>query len=186
MLPPPDSHAIGQPRYTDVAILLHWVIALAVIANICFALLTEDLPKPDRAEYMAWHKALGITILALTVLRLLWRLMHRPPPLPKSDPAWMNGLAHLVHGLFYVLLIALPLVVWIGVSGGGKPVSWFGLFDIPALPIGGGKATSEAAFGAHEVMGFSMIALIVLHVGAALKHQFIDRDNLLARMRPVA
>lgn len=183
----PDSHAAGIPRYTDVAIALHWIIALAIIANIGFALLTEDLPRAARMQYMDWHKALGLTILALSVVRLVWRLMHRPPPLPAESPAWQNMAAHALHWLFYVLMIGIPIGGWLIVSTGkmAGPIDWFGLFDIPVLPTGPNAGLHETAEGLHKTLGIAMIPLILLHVGAALKHQFIDRDNLFARMRPV-
>ena len=104
-----DAGSTADPRYTKVAIWLHWLIGLSVIINIGLAMLTEGLPREAHREAMNIHKALGITILVLTALRLLWRLGHKPPPLPAGTPAWQRPVSKILHFLFYLLLILLPL-----------------------------------------------------------------------------
>ena len=166
-------------RYTGVAILLHWLIAALIIANILIAELTEDLPRTERGEYMAFHFAFGLTVLILSFVRYFWRLRHRAPPYDSTIPAWQISLGKAVHTIFYFLILALPVSGWLMVSQGG-PISYFGLFDWPVLPVT--KPIGEFAHEAHEIMGTAMIWLIVLHVAGALKHQFIDKLPFLARM----
>lgn len=172
--------------YTRGAVALHWIIAALIILNFIAAWISEDLPKAEAMQVMGNHKAIGLTILFLTVLRIVWRIMHRPPPLLESLKAWEAAVARVVHTLFYFVMIAIPLSGWGMVSAGGKgaPVSWFGIFDVPALRVNHDRATGGAFHEAHEVLATLMLALFVLHVAAALKHQFFDRDGTLARMLP--
>lgn len=172
------------PRYTSVAIILHWLIALLIALNFVAAWVADDMPKPEKMQVMANHKAFGLTILALTAIRIVWRLIHKAPPLPTTLPAWEAALARVTHFLFYVLMLLIPLTGWGMASGSGKPVSWFGLFAVPALPVGGSKALGGAFSESHELLGYVMLVLFGLHVAAALKHQFLDRDDTMARMLP--
>ena len=183
-----DAIALGagttaSPRYTKVAIWLHWLIGLAVIANICLAMLTEGLPRPTHMAAMGVHKALGVTILALTIVRIVWRLGHKVPPLPEAVPAWQRPLSKIVHFLFYALLILLPLSGWLWMSAADRPIDYFGLFDLPSL-VGPDKALADTMHDRHELMGLTMLALVVVHILAALKHQFVDRSGVNARMNP--
>lgn len=170
-------------RYSRVAIWFHWTIALLVIFNIVVGLLHD--PVPALRSLMGAHKALGITVLVLTAGRIAWRLAHRPPPLPVHTPLWEKALAHAAHALLYIFMIALPLTGWLMVSGSAKrsPLNWFGLFDIPYLPVS--AATGRLGHDAHGVLGWMMLALVVLHIGAALRHHVLLRDPVLARMAPV-
>ena len=169
-------------RYSTVAIWFHWTIALLVIVNLAVGILHDyiDTLKP----WMAGHKAIGITILVLTVGRVAWRLAHRPPPLPPETRAWEKGVAHATHWTLYLLLIAMPLTGWLMVSGTDKrrPLDWFGVFDIPYLPVS--KAAGGFGHNAHGLLGWLMLALVVLHVAAALRHHLILRDSVLGRMAP--
>ena len=173
-------------RYSRGAVILHWLIALLIIGNVAGAWLSEGMPKPDRAAIMALHKAFGITVLLLTLVRIGWRLAHRPPPMVETLKAWEAALARVTHWLFYILLLALPLTGWAFVSGAGKgkPVSMFGLFAMPALPVGFDKSTVGTFKDMHSVLGFVIVGLFVLHVAGALKHQFLDRDGTMRRMVP--
>lgn len=170
--------------YTKVAVALHWIIAFLIVLNFFAAWSAEGMPKPEEMQIMANHKAIGITILILSVLRILWRIAHRPPPLSASIARWEAVLARTVHSLFYFLMIGMPLTGWAMVSTGGKPVSVFGLFDMPALPVGSDKATGGTFHEVHEIFGTVFMILIALHVLGALKHQFINHDGTLARMVP--
>lgn len=173
-------------RYTNVAIILHWLIGFAIIGNLAGGLLHESAPKAMQAAIMDVHKATGITILVLSVLRLGWRLMHKPPPYESSLKAWEVVTAKVTHWAFYVLMIAIPFSGWLMTSAGARKyaLNWYGLFDIPFLPVAQGKMLADAAGGAHENLSYLMIALLVLHVGAALKHLFVDGDGTVARMVP--
>ncbi len=167
-------------RYSTVAIWFHWTIALLVIANLAIGLLHESLLKGT----MPLHKSIGITVLALTVGRIVWRLMHRPPVLPAHTPKWEKGLAHATHWTLYALLLVMPLSGWMMISGGAtrRPFLWFGLFDLPYLPVS--KAAGDIGHNAHGLLGWVMLALVVLHIGAALRHHFLLRDQVLVRMAP--
>ncbi|MDL2353427.1 MAG: cytochrome b [Pseudomonadota bacterium] len=178
--------AASAERYSRGAVILHWLIALLIIGNVAGAWLSEGMPKPDRAAIMALHKAFGITILLLTLVWIGWRLTHKRPPMVETLKAWEAALARVTHWLFYILMLAMPLTGWAFVSGAsqGKPVSMFGLFNIPALPIGFDKATVGTFKDLHGTLGTLIVGLFVLHVLGALKHQFLDRDGTLRRMVP--
>ena len=168
-------------RYTRVAMWLHWVIALFIVVNLSIGLLRGVFPV--MRGWMPGHKAIGLTVLALTLVRIGWRLAHPVPRLPATVPSWQRGAAHLVHGALYLLLLAMPLTGWLLVSGAERhPLDWFGLFPVPYLPVA--PATADAADRAHMVLGWSMLALVVVHVAAALGHRLVLRDGVLWRMAP--
>ena len=167
-------------KYSAVARVLHWAIALIIIVNIALGLGHDALE--DVFPAMPVHKALGMTVLVLSIARLLWRLVHTPPPLPRNMPIWQQKLAHGLHWLFYVMIIAVPLSGWVMSSSGPYPLNWFGIFDIPKLPVNKGSVVAEAAHEGHEIMGLLYIPLIALHVGAALYHHFVKKDQVLRRM----
>ena len=180
------SNTDSAARYSRGAIILHWLIALLIIGNFVGAWMSEDLPRDEKIVMMGYHKATGILILLLTLVRIGWRFTHRPPPLLESLKAWEAALAKVTHTLFYLLMLAVPLAGWglHSAFGKGKPVSMFGLFDFPALPVGSDKATIGLFHDLHEVTATAMLALFVLHVAAALKHQFADRDGTMRRIVP--
>jgi len=175
-----------RSRYSSGAIAFHWAIALLIIANIAIALVTDDWHGPARSAAIQIHKATGLTILVLSVARLVWRLAHRPPPFPAELRRWEAIVARTAHRLFYVLMVILPLSGWLMVSASTsrKPLSWYGLFGLPYLPVQGDKALGGVAHETHETLGYVMIALIALHLTAALKHHYADRTRLIARMWP--
>lgn len=163
--------------------ILHWLIAVLIVLNFIAVWVAEDMPKAERMQIMANHKSIGITVLILTVARILWRVTHRPPPFQRTQQPWERALARGVHALFYFAMIGIPLTGWSMVSGGG-PVSVFGLFRVPALPVPTSEAASSTFFTVHEKLGTLMLVLLALHVLGALKHQFVDRDRTLGRMIP--
>ena len=172
-------------KYSKVAILFHWLIAILVIANFVLASMAEDLPREAQGALMAPHKALGVSILFLSVLRLFWRIGHKPPPLPESIAGWQAGLGKFVHLLFYFLIIAVPLSGWLMASAHPKapPVDFFGLFDI-TMPIGKDEGLAGIGHEVHEILTKPLFILILLHILGALKHQFADRLAFTQRMRP--
>jgi cytochrome b561 len=180
------SNTDSAARYSRGAIILHWLIALLIIGNFVGAWISEDLPRDQKIVMMGYHKANGILILLLTLVRIGWRFTHRPPPLLESLKAWEAALAKVTHTLFYLLMLAVPLAGWglHSAFGKGKPVSMFGLFDFPALPVGSDKGTIGLFHELHEVTATAMLALFVLHVVGALKHQFADRDGTMRRIAP--
>jgi cytochrome b561 len=171
-------------RYSRGAIAFHWVIAALVLFNLWLGLFHEVLPREWKV--MPVHKSVGVTILVLSVLRLGWRLTHRPPALPVLMPRWEKAVARTVHWIFYALLLVLPLTGWIFSSNPERlrPVSWFWLFDLPVLPVSAGFA--DAAKETHELLGWTMAVLVVIHIAAALRHHFLRKDLVLARMLPQA
>lgn len=170
-------------RYSRVAMILHWSIALLIVLNFAAAWVAETVPRAGRMQIMANHKSIGLTVLILTVVRIAWRVTHRPPPLQRTLQPWERTLATAVHSLFYILMIGMPLTGWAMVSAGG-PVSVFGLFSMPALPVPSSEAAGDTFHDVHVKLAWLMLGLFALHVLGALKHQFLDRDRTLGRMIP--
>lgn len=173
---------IRTDRYSHVAILFHWTIAALVIFNIVVGIFHESLL--EGLPVMPAHKALGMLVLVLTVGRIGWRLANPAPAHPASMAAWERTVAGATHLFFYFLLLAMPLTGWM--MGGGKSpprsVDIFGLFQVPGLPVG--KPIAGAAHEFHELAGYLFAALVVLHIAAALRHHFMLKDGVLARMVP--
>ncbi|HEX7874034.1 MAG TPA: cytochrome b [Sphingobium sp.] len=181
-----------RSRYSTVAIVLHWTIALLIIANLAIGWRMGFLKGLAQFEIFQLHKSVGITVLLLSILRLGWRLTHSPPPLPTGMAAWERLAAQVTHWAFYALMIALPLTGWIMVSVSPyniptllwKTVPWPHIGFLHDLSVAQKTAVDGAGGTAHMVMAFGCAALIALHVAAALKHQFLSRDDLLSRMIP--
>jgi cytochrome b561 len=171
-------------RYSSVAIAFHWLIAALIVLNLVLGLFHDDFGREARSSMMFVHKATGITILALSLLRLLWRLGHRPPPPDPVLKRWEAMLAGLVHRLFYLLLIAIPLSGWMLSSSSNRPTDYNGLFEIAPLPVPQTDDIHDALEDTHELLGKLMIALIILHVAGALKHHAQGHRHLTARMAP--
>lgn len=183
----------ARSGYSRISITLHWLIALLLVGNFVGGLLLEDLinssvPAERQLGFtiVQLHKSMGLTILMLSLLRLLTRLAVGTPPLPAHMTPVERSLARLTHWGFYAVMILVPLSGWVMVSASplGFPTIWFGLFEWPHLPVETSKATSGAAAEVHEVIAFLGAGLFVLHVAGALKHHFLDRDDVLARMLP--
>lgn len=180
--------ATVTPRYTSTAMLLHWLMGIGLIALLVFGWYMAGLPfSPTKLKYYNWHKWAGVTLLVLSVLRLLWRLTHRPPALPApmaaAMPRWQHMAHHGVHYLLYALFFAVPLLGWAYSSAAGFPVVWFGLWQLPDF-VAPSPALAESLKPLHMIAAYTLAGLIVLHIAAALKHQLIDRDGLLQRMLP--
>lgn len=170
-------------RYTTTAIALHWLLALAILGSFGVGWYMAGLPlSPQRVKLYNWHKWAGVTILTLSAFRLLWRLTHRPPP-DAPMPAWQQRASHLAHRALYVLFFAVPLAGWAYSSAAGFPIVWFGVLPLPDfVPVD--KALAEAIKPLHGWLAWTLIAVVVVHIAGALKHQFVDRDGLIARMLP--
>lgn len=194
----------SSTRYTTVAIFLHWTLAILVLGMIPVGWWMSDAVldpalRSKAGQAFQLHKSVGFTILGLTIIRLIWRLTHKAPPLPQAMPAWEKSLAKLTHGLFYFLMLALPVTGWVYVSAGYSvtferffqvATTWFGLMEVPHLaPVAGQpeearKAIGIAAITAHSKLAWGVIILGGLHVAAALKHHLFNRDDVLTRMIP--
>jgi cytochrome b561 len=177
-------------HYTTTAIALHWILGLAIFATFCVGFYTADLPfSPQKLKLLNWHKWAGVSILLLSVVRLLWRITHRPPGLPsdvtRAMPAWQHLAHSLTHTGLYVLFFAVPLIGWAYSSAAGFPIVLFGQIPLPDF-VSPDKALADLIKPWHEASAWLMAALVALHVAGALKHQVIDRDSLLRRMLPVA
>jgi cytochrome b561 len=172
-------------RYSTVSLIFHWLIAALVVTQICLIAAHEATDGPISREFVNLHKSVGLSILVLTLARLGWRIANPAIPLPDTMPRWQKLLARTNHVLFYVFLIAMPLVGWSASSAAGREIIWFGLFEWPLLPIGGGREMARDLMDIHELAARLLIALVVLHIIGALKHQFVDRDNVLHRMIPI-
>ncbi|MBK9363600.1 MAG: cytochrome b [Rubrivivax sp.] len=173
----------STPRYTGPAIALHWLLALALFGLFGMGLYMTGLSmSPTRLKLYNWHKWAGVTVLALSFLRLAWRLTHRPPA-DVPMPAWQARAAHAAHVALYVLFFAVPLAGWAYSSAAGFPVVWFGVLPLPDL-IAPNRELAEAIKPLHRILAYTMAAIVLVHVGGALKHQWVDRDGLLRRMWP--
>lgn len=184
----------ARSTYSTVAITLHWLIAAGVLTNIGLAWYFNTLSRTEQFGPVALHKSIGITVLLLTLVRIGWRLANPPPPLPDHMQAWERWAAKATHFVFYVFLIAMPLSGWAWVSTSPllkhHPTVLFGILPWPALPTPGldsdqVHAASKLFGRTHSVLALIAYATIALHVAAALKHQLIDRDDVLARMLPL-
>lgn len=167
---------------------LHWLIAALILSNIVLGWNTHAALAETRRMVVPLHQSIGLTVLMLSVLRLAWRLTHKPPPLGAHLALWESRLAHAVHALLYAVMILLPLSGWVLASSRSPPMAlhWWGIAFPYAtfLPPDGQRTTLTAAVVAHRWLGYTLYALFIGHIGGALKHQFVDRDGELARVIP--
>ena len=173
-------------RYTKTAILLHWLIALLIIAAFVMGLVMTGIAgfTPNKLRYFSWHKWIGVTVLALAAVRLLWRLWHRPPAHPAHLPAWQNVAAEGVHWLLYGLMFAVPVSGYLYTLSAGVPVVYLGLWQMPVL-MAPNPELKPLLREVHYWLDMTMAALVLGHAGAALKHHLVDRDSVLQRMLPL-
>ncbi|MDB5872555.1 MAG: cytochrome [Ramlibacter sp.] len=172
-------------KYSSAAIAIHWLAALLILGAIAMGVYMTSLQiSPARLKLYNWHKWLGITILALSLVRLAWRATHRPPAdLPM--PPWQRRAAHLTHWTMYALFFAVPLAGWTYSSATGFPVVVFGVLPLPDL-VPADKTLAEVLKSLHVGLALALGAAIALHIAAVLKHQLLDRDGILSRMVPRA
>ena len=174
-----------MPRYSGVAIALHWTSAVLVFCGFALGLDMASLEfSPAKLRYISWHKWLGITIFLLAALRIAWRYVRPPPPLPASVPPWQVSAARVSHLLLlYALMLVIPLSGWLYSSASGVPVVYLGLLPLPDL-VAKDKATASVLLAVHQTLNFTLAVVVVAHVAAALQHALVDRDGVLARMLP--
>jgi cytochrome b561 len=176
--------AAQAPGYTRGAIAFHWTVAALIVFNLGFGLYLVDLPlSPQKLRYFSWHKWVGVTVFILAAARLTWRLSHPAPAFPESMRPWEKKLAHATHILLYALFFAAPITGWLFSSATGFQTVYLGVLPIPDL-LGKNKALAEVLRFMHHWINYTMAAVIVLHAAAALKHHFVDRDDVLIRMLP--
>lgn len=167
-------------KYNRGAQAFHWIIAALIIANLASGLLNEPLEKT--VSLIPTHKAIGLTVLVLTLGRIAWRLSWTKPPLPDSIGPFDRAVASATHVALYALMLILPLTGWVFSSASKYPLTWFGLFDVPRLPVTKDGPLVGPSHEAHEILGFVMLGLVVLHIAAALRHHFVLRNGLIRRM----
>ncbi len=179
----PRAPGESAGAYTATAIALHWLAALLIACNVALGLSMVDLPfGPQKFRWYGWHKWIGITVFLLAAARLVWRSAHSPPA-PVAMPAWQRHAAAAVYGLLYALMLAIPLSGWIYSSATGVSVVYLGLIPLPDL-VDKDKALAETLKLVHIGLNFTLWTLVLIHVGAALKHHWVDRDGVLPRMLP--
>ncbi len=171
-------------RYTGTAKSLHWVMAILLFGLLALGFYMHDLPlSPEKLKLYSWHKWAGVTAFLLVLVRLAWRVTHLPPALPASMPRIMQLAAHAGHFALYALMIAIPLSGWLMSSAKGFQTVWFGVLPIPDL-LDKNKELGDLLAIVHKGLNLLFVAVLAGHIGAALKHHFIDRDDILTRMLP--
>lgn len=168
--------------YGIVARLFHWIMAILIITLICVGFYMSTLPySADKIRIIGMHKAAGIFVLFLVILRIIWRLQNVQPELPKSLPALIAKLAHANIYLLYFLMLAMPMSGFLGSLSGGYPISFFGLLTIPAF-VAKNEVLSSFCWLIHESCAWILVFIIAAHIGAGIYHHFIRKDNVLRRM----
>jgi len=190
--PPRPGRTPSSGRFTGVAIFLHWTIAAGILCNVALAWCVDYLPDDWVRPAIDTHKSIGITVLGFVLLRILWRISHRPPPLPDTFPKWEHRAAHLAHALLYLIMLGLPLSGWLHDSAwkdaATHPMTLFHLVAWPRIGFvmhleAGVKEHMHNVFGTvHAAFAYALYLLLALHVGGALKHELIDRQSVLRRM----
>jgi len=181
-------------RYTSVAVILHWLIAVMIIVMIFAGWRTDDMRQAmlagdtsvdpmTVAMLFNWHKTTGLIILALSLFRLVWRLTHRQPALPEGMNSFERYAATATHWAFYALVIGMPLGGWVAASASSFPSFFFNVESLP-IPqlIGDDEAVYAVVSQVHSKSAWAILVLLGLHIAAALKHHIIDRDDVLTRM----
>jgi cytochrome b561 len=175
----------NESRYGLVAQLFHWTIVVLVITQYVLANQAEGLPRGMQLlAVLARHKSFGMTILGLASLRLIWRLVNPVPREPALAPRWQHLASRVSHFILYAALFTTPIFGWLMSSARNFSVSWFGLFTFPNL-VAPSQETYDFFHAAHEVSATVLFWVALIHIAAALKHHFYDRDNVLRRMLPV-
>ena len=170
-------------RWGHVSQFLHWLIVVLLIVQVTLGSLADDAPLAKKLALLAWHKSVGITVLGLAIVRLLWRWLNPTPELPNTLKPYERVLASVTHAALYILLFAMPLSGWLMSSARGFPVSWFKLVQLPDL-VPKNKPLYDAMLQTHHAFAVVLYTIVFLHVGAALKHHFMLKDDVLKRMLP--
>jgi len=171
-------------RYTNTAVTLHWLVALLIFAAFPLGLYMHDLPlSPHKLRLYNYHKWMGVTVVMFAVIRVYWRATHRPPSMPQHMKDWERLAAHATHFALYALIFAVPVSGWLMSSAKGFQTVWFGVLPLPDL-VGKDKELGDLLREVHELLNYLLLGLVFAHIGAALKHHFVERDDILTRMVP--
>lgn len=167
-----------------IAKALHWFMALVIFGLLALGFVMSGMPlSPEKLQYFSWHKWAGVSIFVLVWVRLAWRLVNPPPPYASSMPRHVQLLAHAGHLALYALMVVIPLSGWLMSSAKGVQTVWFGVLPIPDL-LSRDKELGHLLEEVHSLLNWGLMALVAGHIGAALKHHVIDRDDTLTRMLP--
>ncbi len=173
----------GATRYTNTAITFHWLMAVLIFVGFVMGLYMVDLRiSPDKLKLYSWHKWIGVTVFILAAFRLWWRLLNAPPALP-AMPAWQRQAASITHGLLYLLFFAVPITGWLFSSAKGFATVYLGVISLPDL-IAKNDVLAPVYKQVHLFASYGLGALVGVHILAAIKHQFFDKDGLMWRMLP--
>ena len=171
-------------HYTKTAKGLHWLMPVLFFGMLGLGFYMQGLPlSPDKLKLYSWHKWVGVTVFLLALFRIAWRVTHQPPALPSSMPRLMQIAAHAGHHMLYMLMFLIPLSGWLMSSAKGFQTVWFGILPIPDL-LEKNKLLGDLLQTVHVSLNYLFIAVLIGHIGAALKHHFIDKDDILTRMLP--
>ena len=171
-------------RYTNTAIALHWLMVLAIAAAASLGLYMTGLSfSPQKLKLYSWHKWTGVTLFLLAAARVFWRATHAVPRLPPATPRWQRRAASATHAALYVLVFVIPLSGWLMSSALGVQTVYLGLLPLPNL-LAKNKELGEALKSVHAALNWTLAAVVLVHAGAALKHHFVERDDVLHRMLP--
>ena len=171
-------------HYTKTAMSLHWLMAILLVSLFAVGTYMHELPlSPWKLQVYSWHKWAGVTAFILVLVRLAWRFTHRPPPLPINMSRSAELAAHAGHTLLYILMIAIPLTGWLMSSAKGIQTVYFGIVPIPDL-LAKNKELGNLLRDVHEILNLTLAAVVIGHIGAALKHHLMDKDDVLTRMLP--
>ncbi len=176
-------HSIAVTRYSTGSKFFHWLIAIIVIAMLSGSFFLDDLPKDYQGFAFMMHKSFGLTVLFLMILRFLWILYQGKPNLPDTVPHWQRFLAHFVQYFLYLGIISMAMCGWVMSVAATRAPVYFGLFKL-SLPIEPNKGLAKLALQGHKTIAWILIGLVILHILGAVKHHFIDKDNVLKRMLP--
>ncbi|MES2770958.1 MAG: cytochrome b [Pseudomonadota bacterium] len=172
---------MSAQSYTKLAIFFHWLTALMIFVAFPLGLYMHDLPfSPNKLQLYSYHKWLGITVLLIAILRLTWRATHPAPPM-LAMPRWQQLLAHSIHHLLYLLIFAIPISGWLMSSAKGFQTVYFGILPLPDL-LAKNKELGDLLAEVHELLNYTLLALVGAHIAGALKHHFVERDDTLKRM----
>ena len=173
-----------KQHYTAIAQFFHWGMALLIAGLVTLGFVMTDMElSPEKLQYYAWHKWVGVSVFIWVWLRLLWRVINPPPAYPDNMSIWMQRLAHAGHAVLYGLMVIIPISGWLLSSAKGVQTVWFGVLPLPDL-IDKNKELGHLLHALHEALNYLMLFLLAGHIAAALKHHWIDRDDILKRMLP--
>jgi cytochrome b561 len=171
-------------HYTATAKTLHWLITVLLLGLLGLGFYMQGLPlSPEKLKLYSWHKWAGVTVFLMVIVRLAWRVTHQPPPLPSAKPRVQQWVAHAGHIALYMQMLSIPLSGWLMSSAKGFQTVWFGVLPLPDL-VGKDQVLGALLLTVHQVLNLALVAVVIGHVGAALKHHFVDKDDVLTRMLP--